>query len=100
MSDHRVMRGFSVVNVRQNTTQKPKDFSGTSWFAHRKCISTKVQIDIQFIDRLELFLPMTLDYPARDFARDAKRICKNPKNRIDEQLSTKVNDNSGNNYSN
>ncbi len=38
-----------------------------------ECSPTNVQIGIQFIDRLELSLPMTLDYLTSDFTRDAKK---------------------------
>jgi len=36
-----------------------------------ECRPRKVRIDIQFIDRLELSLPMTLDYLTQDFTRNA-----------------------------
>ncbi len=37
-----------------------------------ECIPSTARIGIQFIDRLELSLPMTLDYLTQDFARDAR----------------------------
>lgn len=37
------------------------------------CSSMNARIGIQFIDRLELSLPMTLNYLTQDFTRDAQR---------------------------
>lgn len=38
-----------------------------------ECSPSKATIGVQFIDRLELSLPMTLDYLTQDFARDAEK---------------------------
>ncbi len=38
-----------------------------------ECSPSKAMIGVQFIDQLELSLPMTLDYLTQDFARDAEK---------------------------
>jgi acetolactate decarboxylase len=38
-----------------------------------ECSPSKAAIGVQFIDRLEISLPMTVDYLTQDFARDAEK---------------------------
>jgi len=37
------------------------------------CVPRKVRVGIQYIRRLELALPITLDYLTQDFTRDAAK---------------------------